>query len=178
MKIMEIEEYRCLINKKASKDQFMAFFSSFLELSLSLCYPSLILLDAKFSWSTFGRVWHTWDLEQEGKGRARKHKRTSISKTTTNFSCWYRFACMISLLVLAWMVIASGFLVMVYHWQGRFAGLTVVLPSLAISQIAMVLWVLLLFSSWFSCSFGCGLSYQFLEALVGQTLWKPCNSLG
>jgi len=41
-------------------------------------------------------------------------------------------------------------------------------PSLDISLIAMVLWVLLLFSSWFSCAFGCGFSYYFLEALDGQ----------
>ena len=54
---------------------------------------------------------------------------------------------------------AFGYLVMICQFHGGLHGLTVVFPSLAISWIAMLLWVLLLFSGWFSCAFGCGLSY-------------------
>jgi len=60
---------------------------------------------------------------------------------------------MFSSLVLACMAYACSFLVMICHWHG------VDFPSLSISWIAMVLWVLLLFSGWFSYTFGCGLSY-------------------
>jgi len=66
---------------------------------------------------------------------------------------------MISLLFLACMTCECGFLVMICHWLGGLPGWTMVLPSLAISWIAMVLWVLYLFLGWFSFSFGCGLSY-------------------
>ena len=61
---------------------------------------------------------------------------------------------MFSLLVLACMAHECGFLVMIYHWHGGLHRFTTNFPSLSISQIAMVLWVhLLLFSSWFSCSY-------------------------
>ena len=48
-------------------------------------------------------------------------------------------------LVLAFMVYACGFLVMICYWHGGFPRLTVDFPSLSISWIAMVLWVISLF---------------------------------
>jgi hypothetical protein len=139
---MENEENRGLINKKASEDQFIAFVSFFgalfsLSLSLSLSYSWTLRVFLEHSWRSVAYL----DLEQEGKGRAGKHKRTSGSTTTTGFflqvpSCMYDF-----LLVLACMAYACGFLVMICHWHGGFPGLTVVFPSLSISWIAMVLWV-------------------------------------
>lgn len=53
----------------------------------------------------------------------------------------YRVACMFSSLVLACMAHACGLLVMIYHWHGGLPKLTMDLPSLAISWVAMVLWV-------------------------------------
>jgi len=44
-------------------------------------------------------------------------------------------------LVLACMAYACGLLVMICHWNGGLLGLVVDLHSLAISWIAMVLWV-------------------------------------
>jgi len=52
---------------------------------------------------------------------------------------------MFSLLVLACMAHACGFLAMICHWHGGFPGLTLVFRSLSISWIAMALGVLLLF---------------------------------
>ena len=66
---------------------------------------------------------------------------------------------MISLLVLACVAYACGYLVMIYHWHGGLSRLIVALPSLFISWIVVMLWLLLLFSGCFSCSFGYGLSY-------------------
>jgi len=89
-------------------------FSTFsLELSLSHTLGHL-----EFSWSTLGGVWHTWDLEQEGEGKVGNHKRTVRTIVIAGFSCRYRVACMISLLVLACMAHACGFLVMICHWHG------------------------------------------------------------
>jgi len=48
---------------------------------------------------------------------------------------------MFSSLVLACMAYACGLLVMIYHWHGGFPRLTVEFPNLAISWIAIVLWV-------------------------------------
>ena len=107
------------------------------------------------------RVWHTLDLEQEGKGKAGKRKITPGSTTTVGLLCRYRVACMFFLLELAYMAHTCGFLVKIYHCLGGFPRLTVDFPSLIISWIAMVLWVhfIVCFSGWFSCSFSCGLSY-------------------
>jgi len=69
----------------------------------------------KFCWSTLGGVCNTWDFEKGGKIRSRKHKRTLGSIATIGFSCKYQVPCMISLLVLACMTHACGFLVMVCH---------------------------------------------------------------
>ena len=55
---------------------------------------------------------------------------------------------MFSLLVLACMAYACGFLVMICHWHGGFPGLTVDLPSLSISWIAMVIVGLFLCFFW------------------------------
>jgi len=67
---------------------------------------------------------------------------------------------MISLLFLACMAHACGFLVMIFHWLGVIPGLTMVFPSLSISWIAMVLWEYFpFFLGGFSCSFNFGLSY-------------------
>ena len=76
---------------------------------------------------------HTWDLEQEGKGRAGKAKRTLGLGATTIFSYMYRVAYMISLLVLACMAYACGCLVMICHWRGGFPRLIMDFPSLVIS---------------------------------------------
>jgi len=65
---MEIEENRGLTDKKASEDQWASLVNSLLELShysLSLTYSWAL----RISWSTLRGVWHTWDLEQEGKGK-------------------------------------------------------------------------------------------------------------
>ena len=66
---------------------------------------------------------------------------------------------MFSSQVLACMEYACGFLVMICHWHGGLPRMTMVLPSLVTSRIDMVLWVLILFSDWFSCAFGYGLNY-------------------
>ena len=69
-------------------------------------------------------------------------------------SCMYDFLASFSC-----MAYACGLLVIIFHWHGGMPGLIMDLLSLLISWIAMVLWVLLFFFGWFSCSFGCGLSY-------------------
>ena len=81
-----------------------------------------------------------WYLEKEGIRISGKRKRTSRSTTTMGFAFRYQVACMISLLVLACMAHACGFLVMICHWYGGFPRLIVVFPSLAISRISMMLW--------------------------------------
>ena len=132
--------------------------SSSLELSILLSY---ILLDTySFLGALLEECGTLGILEQEGKGRVGKCKRTSGSTTTMGFSCRYRVACIISSLVLACMTHACGFLLMICHWHGGLIGLTMVLPRFSILWIAIVMWVSFhLFSGWSSCSFGCGLSY-------------------
>jgi len=60
-------------------------------------------------------------LEQEGKGRSRKCKRTLRLATKIGFSYEYLVACMISLLFLACMAYTCGYLVMICHWHGGFS---------------------------------------------------------
>lgn len=130
-------------------------------LELSLYSLSLILLDTQsFLGELLEEFWIVGVLEKEGKGRARKCKRTSGLTTTMGFVCRYGVSCIISLIFFTCMAYACGFLVMIYHWHGGIPGLMVDLLSLAIFWITMVLWVsFLFFSSWFSYSFGCGMSY-------------------
>jgi len=80
--------------------------------SLSLSHTPGYL---EFSWSTLGGCGILGFLEQEGKGRALKRNRASVSTTTIGFACKYRVACMFSSLVLACMAYACGFLVVIYH---------------------------------------------------------------
>ena len=127
--------------------EYLVSFSLDISLSSTLSHT---LRHLDLSWSIFGEVWHTLDLEQEGKGKAVRHQDQQLQ--------WNFFACMVSLLVLACRAHACGFLVMICQWHGGFLGLIVVLPSLVISWIVMVLWVFSLFSSWCSCSFRCGLN--------------------
>ena len=136
-------------------------FNAILKLSLFSLFLSHTLRYLEFSWSTLGRCDILGDLEQKGKGRVGKHKRTPGSTTTTSFDCRYQVTCMFSSLFLAWMVYACGFLVMICHSHLGFIGLTVDFPILSISWIAMVLCVQFhcLFSCWFSCFFSCGSSY-------------------
>ena len=112
---MENEENGGLIDKKYFVDQLERFFShlwlSFYSLSLTLT-----LGHSKLSWSTLGECGILGDLEQEGKGRDGKRKRTSVS-TTTDFVCRYKFACMFSSLVLACMQYACSFFIMICHWH-------------------------------------------------------------
>ena len=86
---MENEESRRLIDKKASEDQLKSLLLKFLLtlMALGLFSLSLIPLDTQISWNTLGGVWHTWDLEQEGKGEAGKCKRIARLVATTGFSC-------------------------------------------------------------------------------------------
>ena len=81
---MENEENRGLINKKASEDQLVTF-CQFSFGALSLFSLSHTLGHLEFSWSTLGGCGILGFLEQEGKGRAGKHKRTSGSTTTSDF---------------------------------------------------------------------------------------------
>ena len=85
---MENEENKCIINKKASEDQFMAFvqcsFRPLIILSLSHTLGYLY-----FSWSTLGECGILGDLEKEGKVRVGNHKRTLGSTTTMGFDCRY-----------------------------------------------------------------------------------------
>jgi len=90
-------------------------------------------------------VWLTWDLEREGKRRVGKDNMSIGPKTTTGFTYEYQVACMISFIVLACMAHGYGFLVMIFHWHGGLPGLTMVFPSLAISYVSKVLWVLYFF---------------------------------
>ena len=104
-----------------------------MELS-SILSLSLILLD---TYSFLGALLEECGilgfLKEEGKGRAGKCKRISISEATTGFACRYRVSCMVSSLVLACMEYACGLLVMICHWHGGWLGLIVDLFSLAIS---------------------------------------------
>ena len=71
--------------------------------------------------------WWWCKNEKIRKRKVEKRKGTGGSTITTGLLCRYRVACMISLLVLACMVHACGFLVICCHWHGDFPGLTVVL---------------------------------------------------
>ena len=136
--------------------KILTSFGGSLFYSLSLSYSWTLRFFLENSWRSVAY----FRFGARRKTKVGMHKRTLESTTTSGFACRYRVACMISSLFLACMTYACGYLVMMYHWHGRFRGLTVVFPSLAISWIAMVLWVsFLLFSGWFSCSFGCVLSY-------------------
>jgi len=80
---MENEENRGLINKKASEDQWARLGqSNFRSLSLFSLSHTLGYLD--FSWGTLG-CGILGFLDQEVKGRAGKHKRTSRSTITLDF---------------------------------------------------------------------------------------------
>jgi len=79
---MENEGNRGLIHKKNSEDQLVTF-CQFNFGALSLFSLSHTLGYLEFSWSTLGGCDILGFLEQEGKGRARKCKRTSRSTTTT-----------------------------------------------------------------------------------------------
>jgi len=126
---------------------FLKFFSSGLvsetlvSLVLGLSFYSLSLSHflghLEFSWITLGEYGIPGCLEKEGKGREGKRKSTLGSTSTRSFSCRYRVACMFSSLVFACMAYACGLLVMICHWHGGFHGLTVDLPSLAISEIGV-----------------------------------------
>ena len=93
---MENEENKCLIHKNAQEDQLVTFFQfSFGALSLLSLSLSHTLGYLEFSWSTLGGCGILGFLEQEGKGRARKHKRASTSAATSDYlqvlSCMYYF---------------------------------------------------------------------------------------
>ena len=166
---MENEENRGLINKKASKDQLVPFVRVFWELS----HYSLPL-SLSHSWTL--RVF----LENFGigsrkskkeRGREQKARKSMIKEI--QYDSLQVFPCMCDFITRFGMHgIACGFFFMIYHWHGGLPRFTVDLPSLAISWITTVLWVhfIAFFSGWLSCDFGCGLSYQFLEALVGQKI--------
>jgi len=111
---MENEENRGLIHKKLSEDKLISF-CWFSFGALSLFFFSLILLVLRVFLENSWRVWHTWILEQEGKGREGKYKRTWGSTTTTRFSCRYLVACMFTHLVFPCMEYACGLLVMICH---------------------------------------------------------------
>jgi len=111
---MENEENRGLINKKAYEDQYTNFCQFSFEV-LSLFSLSHTLGHLEFSWSTLGKCGILGVLEQEGKGRVGKHKRTSILAATMSFTCRYRVACTFSSLFLAYMAYACGLLIMIYH---------------------------------------------------------------
>lgn len=74
-KIMENEENRGIINKKVSEVQWARLgqfnFGALSLFSLSLSYSWRFIIFLEHSW----RVWHTWILEKEEKGRVGKHKR-------------------------------------------------------------------------------------------------------
>lgn len=150
---MKNEENRGLNDKKVYEDQFMAFVSSLMALSLLFSHT---LWHLEYSWSTLAYI----GFGERGQRKARKCKGKVGSTTTTRFLCRYRVARIISFLVLACMAHACGFLVMIFHWHGGLPRLTLVLPSLAISWIAMVLWVyLLFFLDGVHVPYGYGLSY-------------------
>ena len=88
MKIMENEENRGLIDKKAYEDNIVTFFQ-FSFGTLSLFSLSHTLGDLEFSWSTLGGCGILGFLDQEGKGRARKNKRASGSIVTSYFLVGY-----------------------------------------------------------------------------------------
>jgi len=104
-KIMENEENKGIINKKASENSFFFSvwtFSQFSFGALSFFFLSHTLRDLEFSWSTLGGCGILGFLQQEGKakeeqessrrhrhqgkGRARKRKKASTSKSTTTSS--------------------------------------------------------------------------------------------
>lgn len=178
---MEIEENRCLINKKASKDQWASLFNvSFCQFS----FGALILFSLSYSWTLrvflehSWRVWHTWMLGTRRQRKSRKEQEGIGIRSYNSFflqvpSCMYvclisfgmKGICMRSIghdLPLAWRItqIESGF-PQPCHFQESHG---VVDPFLC-------------FFGWFSCFLQLGLSYQFMEALVGQMLWKTCNRL-
>jgi len=180
--------------KRLPRISSQTFVSSILDLSLYSL--SLILLD---TYSIFGALLEECGilrvLEKEGKGREGKYKTKLKLATTSGFACKYWVACMFSSLVLACMAYACGLLVMIYHWHGCLPILTVEFPNLAISWIAIVLWVYFFtflvgphvsFSlGWVTNSWKPWLDKHsrspvtawvellVLEALVGKTLWNP-----
>ena len=86
--------------KKASKDQLTSSWLRLLPFNVNLWsvqfWSSLIILSLshtlgylEFSWSTLGGCGILGFLEQEGKGRARKRKRTLGSATIIELVCRY-----------------------------------------------------------------------------------------
>jgi len=129
-KIMESEENRCLIHKKASKDQLKRLskfsFGALSLFSLSLSYSWLFRVFLEHFW----RVWHTWILGERRQRKSRKAQEGIGISNYIIFSCMYRDACMIYSLVLTCMSHARGLLVVIYHWHGGLPGSTVDCPTL------------------------------------------------
>ena len=169
-KIMENEENRGLIHKKASKDQLTSFFLSlwtFCQFSLralSLFSPSHSLGYLEFSGRTLGGCGVLGFLEQEGKGRVGKWNKASTSTTTSDFLGRIEFHVWFLHYFLAFMAYACGFLIVICHYDGGFPGSKVDFLALQFSG-----WWL---SIYFHCfdSFGCHVSLAWVELLVLEAL--------
>ena len=99
-----MKKIKASLIKRLLRINSQTFVGSFLE--LSLYYLSLILLETQsFLRELLEECGILRVLEQEGKGRVGKRKRTSGSTTTTGFACRYQVAYMISLLFLACMCV-------------------------------------------------------------------------
>ena len=127
-KIMENEENRGLIHKKAFEDQLLTYFQ-FSFRSLSLFSLSLSLSQ---SW-THQVYWSTLALEQERKKRQEEAKIKQGKARSSNYNrlhCRVRLACVFSLLDSACMVLH---VVLFYHGMGFPKCDNVLQPSLSIS---------------------------------------------
>ena len=119
------EEIRCINNKKPSEHHFGAFFSLALELASE------------------GEEHQEEKVSKESKGRTKK---TNVRQGRATSSIYneiigrYRFACVISLLVLACMVHACVYLVLLLSLAWVFPGVTMVSTLPYHFRIAMVWW--------------------------------------
>jgi hypothetical protein len=136
-------------------------FWSSLIISLSLSHTLGYL---EFSWSTLGGcgILGFWSKKaKEEQESARGHRDQQLHQIFLQVpSCMYVF-----LTSFGMHGICMWFSVMICHWHGGLPGLTVDLPSLAISWIAMVIVGLFHFFFW--------LVLMFPLAWVELLVWKP-----
>ena len=141
---MENEENRGHNDKKAFEDQF-----SFGAISLfSLLHHTLRHLEHSSSTLALEEGKQRKDKEGKGSKGKQKIKQGRVRSSGYNeITCRYRVSCMISLLVLACMVHACVYLVLLLSLAWVFPGVTVV-SALPFSDSHGVMWLFYLVELW------------------------------
>lgn len=85
-KLKENEENKGINDKKAYEDQLLAIWN-FFGGSLLYYFIPHTLVHLEYSWSILGSLWHTLDLEKEGKRKIGKCKGIGGLAVTTRLLC-------------------------------------------------------------------------------------------